>query len=295
MKYYLKKILYFVCMLSIFLSLGKNANAFSSNQSTSASTTSWTSNSTDQIHSTRNVIFDYGHANDGYVMIKRAHNYNGELRVYIYADSYFDAFLMPATDEWTIIPLANGSGTYTFKAYIPDGHGAFFKRLDYTLKVDLKDPISPYLVPGYNIDYSSAPFTVLKAKEITASAATDSQKAKLIHDYVTRNIKYDYNALSNREWTGQLKNLDKILSEGKGTCTDYAAVMCGMLRSQGIPARMVYGYVRTSYHAWVEACIEGEGWIRYDPTRYSVSYTDPLVATDSFIANDSNYHEVWYQ
>ena len=53
-----------------------------------------------------------------------------------------------------------------------------------------------------------------------------------------------------------------------------------MLRSQGIPARLVTGFLGGEYnpfegyyivresnaHAWVEACMPGEGWRIFDPT-----------------------------
>ncbi len=60
-------------------------------------------------------------------------------------------------------------------------------------------------------------------------------------------------------------------------CLEYADLMIGMLRSQGIPARMPIGYaysgnlktssaVDDSLHAWVEAYVPGIGWMTFDPT-----------------------------
>ncbi|MDZ4743056.1 MAG: transglutaminaseTgpA domain-containing protein [Verrucomicrobiota bacterium] len=66
----------------------------------------------------------------------------------------------------------------------------------------------------------------------------------------------------------------------RGHCEYFAGSMVILLRAAGIPARLVTGYrggewnasnryytVRQSdAHAWVEAFIEGEGWVQYDPT-----------------------------
>jgi protein-glutamine gamma-glutamyltransferase len=65
-----------------------------------------------------------------------------------------------------------------------------------------------------------------------------------------------------------------------GQCEYFASAMVLMLRSQGIPARLVTGFLGGEYnpfegytivrdnnaHAWVEAYIPGEGWRIYDPT-----------------------------
>ncbi len=84
--------------------------------------------------------------------------------------------------------------------------------------------------------------------------------------------------------------LDLFLSRTKtGYCEYFASAMALMLRSLGVPSRVVVGYVggdynptggyylvrQSSAHAWVEAYIEGRGWIRYDPTPPSNSPAAP--------------------
>jgi len=57
-------------------------------------------------------------------------------------------------------------------------------------------------------------------------------------------------------------------------CQDFAHVMIGVLRSYGLAARYVSGYLRsgTKYqgaeasHAWVSVFIPGYGWLDLDPT-----------------------------
>jgi transglutaminase-like putative cysteine protease len=66
------------------------------------------------------------------------------------------------------------------------------------------------------------------------------------------------------------------LREGKGVCQDYTHLTLILLRSMGIPARYVSGYLHPNREAAVGETIEGEshawiqawtgGWWNYDPT-----------------------------
>ncbi len=64
------------------------------------------------------------------------------------------------------------------------------------------------------------------------------------------------------------------LDLGRGSCRDMATLMLEAVRSLGIPARFVSGYLhclasdagRASTHAWMEAYLPGFGWCGYDPT-----------------------------
>ena len=77
-------------------------------------------------------------------------------------------------------------------------------------------------------------------------------------------------------------SLGELLAGRVGVCQDYAHLAIGMLRSVGVPARYVSGYlfaadetapgsepadlVRVQTHAWVEAAVPGGGWHALDPT-----------------------------
>jgi protein-glutamine gamma-glutamyltransferase len=73
---------------------------------------------------------------------------------------------------------------------------------------------------------------------------------------------------------------DFLFRYKSGQCEYFASSMVLMLRSQGIPARLVTGFLGGEYnpfegyyivrennaHAWVEAYLAGEGWRIFDPT-----------------------------
>jgi transglutaminase-like putative cysteine protease len=65
----------------------------------------------------------------------------------------------------------------------------------------------------------------------------------------------------------------------RGVCQDFAHILCGCLRSLGIPTRYVSGYLETkpppgklklagadASHAWISVFCPGFGWIDLDPT-----------------------------
>ena len=77
-------------------------------------------------------------------------------------------------------------------------------------------------------------------------------------------------------------NYEKFFFETKtGYCEYYAGIFAILARLQGVPTRLVSGYMGGSYnelgnfytfkqsdaHTWVESYIENKGWIRFDPTQ----------------------------
>jgi len=68
----------------------------------------------------------------------------------------------------------------------------------------------------------------------------------------------------------------ETLTLGSGTCRDFAVLMMEALRSLGLAARFVTGYLYDdtlgetrgggSTHAWCSVYLPGAGWVEYDPT-----------------------------
>ena len=73
---------------------------------------------------------------------------------------------------------------------------------------------------------------------------------------------------------------DFLFATKRGYCEYFASAMAVLLRTQGIPARVVTGFQSGYYndvsgswvmrasdaHAWVEGWIDGRGWVTFDPT-----------------------------
>lgn len=128
------------------------------------------------------------------------------------------------------------------------------------------------------------------AQEITEPLSSVYDKAKAIEKYFARSG-FEYStedvAVPNREDD----YVDQFLFETKvGYCDNFSSAMVVLLRAADIPARWVKGFVtgdaieltddgRTVYeitnnqaHSWVEAYIEGVGWMPFEPT---IGYANP--------------------
>jgi transglutaminase-like putative cysteine protease len=73
--------------------------------------------------------------------------------------------------------------------------------------------------------------------------------------------------------------VSEVFQQRRGVCQDFAHLMIACLRSLGLAARYVSGYVRTqpapgkprlfgadASHAWVSVFCPGQGWVDLDPT-----------------------------
>ena len=127
------------------------------------------------------------------------------------------------------------------------------------------------------------------AEEITVDCKGDYEVCKELEKYLYR---YHYNkGVSVPE---NVNVLDWFLFEGKeGYCVHYATALAVMLRCEEIPTRVAEGFLvdykdiidsqtysisSNKAHAWVEAYIDGFGWIRLEPT----------------VVNGGNANAVWY-
>ncbi|WP_051786507.1 transglutaminase TgpA family protein [Endozoicomonas numazuensis] len=78
-----------------------------------------------------------------------------------------------------------------------------------------------------------------------------------------------------------ISSVDQFLFEGqKGFCAHYAGAFVYLMRSAGVPARVIGGYQGGEFkedgnliqvrqfdaHAWAEIWVAGQGWLRFDPT-----------------------------
>lgn len=81
-----------------------------------------------------------------------------------------------------------------------------------------------------------------------------------------------------------------VVEQRRGVCQDFAHFQIACLRSLGMAAKYISGYLRTipppgrprlegsdASHAWVSVFVPGAGWIDVDPTNNAVVSTDHIV------------------
>src|SRR5579872_1078729 len=115
------------------------------------------------------------------------------------------------------------------------------------------------------------------AERITAGLPTDTERARAIENHLRTSYGYTL-ALPDRETPDPIAYF--LFERKKGHCEYFASAMAVMLRSIGIPARLVNGFQSGTFnplsrqyvirasdaHSWVEAHLEGHGWTVFDPT-----------------------------
>lgn len=103
--------------------------------------------------------------------------------------------------------------------------------------------------------------------------STDDQLARAIYTWVSRNIKYNVyiTYTSRNEEADETKEIQKILSERKGICQDYALLFKALVKEAGMDAYVIDGYNRRDSallpdpHEWCAAKVSGK-WYMFDPT-----------------------------
>lgn len=119
------------------------------------------------------------------------------------------------------------------------------------------------------------------------SVRLDSHKTALaVIDYLKEN--YTYSLSPRKPSSKRMSVLEAFLTDTKeGYCVQFATSAAMLLRSFGIPARYVEGYIASSFtresgegavnryvstvrdynaHAWIEVWREGVGWMQYETT-----------------------------
>jgi transglutaminase-like putative cysteine protease len=141
-----------------------------------------------------------------------------------------------------------------------------------------RDPVSPEVVEPYQFVFDSP--QVRASQELAAYAAESFGAGTPLlagaADLTRRlyeDFKYDPKA------TTVATPLEEVWEKRRGVCQDFAHLGLACLRSLGLPARYISGYLRThppegqprlvgadASHAWFSIFCPGAGWVDFDPT-----------------------------
>lgn len=243
------------------------------------------------------AVIDYSNTEDGYVMVDYTGQTSKRLKVQVKGPSTTYTYnLTPA--KWETFPLSDGNGTYQISLFENVSGNKYALVQSVSQSVTLTDEFAPFLRPNQYVDYSAASTAVAKAEELTKDITDPMKKVAAVYDFVIGNLTYDKEKATTVQ-SGYLPVLDSVLAAKKGICFDYAALMTGMLRSQGVPCKLVVGYAGTAYHAWINVWSEGSGWIngaiyfdgrtwqRMDPTFASSANQSKSIM--AYIGDGKNY------
>lgn len=133
------------------------------------------------------------------------------------------------------------------------------------------------------------------ARAWTDGARNDYERVMAIQDHLTDTSVFTYDEdVPRRDDSYSL--LDFLTRERRGFCQQFASAMAVLLRTLGIPSRVVVGYASGGWdattrtatvtsddaHSWVEVLFPSFGWLSFEPTPNrlnpaTLAYTNPTV------------------
>ncbi|MDR0596374.1 MAG: transglutaminase-like domain-containing protein [Clostridiales Family XIII bacterium] len=246
---------------------------------------------------------DYSNINDGYVMVKYEGD-NQKIKLQITnidngGDTY--TYDLNPDGKYQAFPLSRGNGTYNIAVYTNIQGDRYAVATEQQVKMKLKDKFSPYLRPSQYVDFTDKSKCVAKAPELTGGKKSDLAAAEQIFLFVIGHVTYDHEKADTVQ-SGYLPNVDETLDTGKGICFDFAALTTAMLRSQGIPCKLIVGYAGNAYHSWIAIFSKETGKfaaiIEFKGDKYNMA--DPTFAAagdkadPNVVGDGTSYRPIFY-
>ncbi|WP_340158869.1 transglutaminase family protein [uncultured Maribacter sp.] len=145
----------------------------------------------------------------------------------------------------------------------------------------------------------------LEAKQYVLESIFIRRTDKAIRDYAELSFKGDRSVFEaayelmqriytdfdfDSEFSTISTPIEEVMKEKKGVCQDFAQIAIACIRSVGLPARYISGYIETlpapgkekligadASHAWFAIYIPGFGWVDFDPTNNQIPKDQHIV------------------
>lgn len=187
------------------------------------------------------------------------------------------ALELPRGDPPANLPQAFESFDYQMIDSTPNPHAVSYRLESYPRHRN-SGPLSTFeRVLDLRLGRSGNPRSVELAHTLRAAARSDEDYVKAVLDYLRKgNFQYSTSPpLLARDSVDDL-----LFHTHEGFCEHYASAFTMLMRAGGVPARVVTGYLggewnrfggyllirQSDAHAWSEVWLEGQGWVRVDPT-----------------------------
>lgn len=242
------------------------------------------------------VSIDASNTTEGYFMVR----YQGDadksrIQVTTPDGTLYSYCLVPG--DYETFPLSGDDGSYQIDVYEHAYDNKYALSFSQTISVSLSDEFKPFLYPNQYVWFTQDSEAVTYGRELSQKSADDLDYVEQVYNYVIQNISYDTDFAEDIP-TDYIPDIDVTMQTRKGICFDYASLMSALLRSQGIPTKLVVGYSGTTYHAWISVYLDEAGWvdniIEFDGKDWSLM--DPTLAANNgedsvkkYVGDGSNY------
>ncbi len=244
------------------------------------------------------ISVDASNTAEGYFMVK----YDGtadKVKLQLKAPDGETYTYNLAIGSYETFPFSAGNGDYHLDVLEHAYDDMYATAFSQDMQVTLNDEFRPFLYPNQYVWFTPEYKAVAYAAKLSESSSDDLDYVSRVYHYVIENITYD-EELAAAVKSGYLPNIDNTMASGKGICFDYASLMAAMLRSQGVPTKLVVGYSGSAYHAWISVYLKETGWVDkiIEFNGESWSLVDPTLAANNsgsavkkYIGDGSNYTE----
>lgn len=212
---------------------------------------------------------DTSDTNKGVVHVKYQGATKKRLKIMIEKGNKKYTYDLNSEGEKESFSLQMGSGTYKIKCLqnVKDQSYALIESK--AIQVSLINEEEVYLNAIQNVNWNSESKAIVYAASLTKDIKENPKKInKLYSHLVEGEYQYDYDKLA-QVLPGYIPSIDETYQDKTGICYDFSALYGAMLRSQGIPAKLVKGYTTTTegYHAWNEVYdAKNKKWFIVDTT-----------------------------
>ena len=230
------------------------------------------------------LIVDSSNSADGYIMAKVSAKDKKRMKLRITMGGSALNYDLNSDGEFEVFPLQFGKVNYTVTLY-RNVEGKKYKEAGQVTvsPKNMEDELRCFLYPNQYVNYTEETECVKVASDLCKDMTSQSEIFLTVCKYVVSHLSYDYiKAVTVKP--GMLPNIDECWEKGMGICQDLSAVTCAMLRSQGVPARLIIGTLGSGTpHAWVLAVVDGED-----------RFFDPTAELDASSKTDTYTSERWY-
>lgn len=249
-----------------------------------------------EVYGNDSVSIDASNTTEGYFMVCYKGNADkSRIQVTTPDGTLYSYCLVPG--DYETFPLSGGNGDYQIDVYEHAYENKYALSYSQAISVTLEDEFKPFLYPNQYVWFTQDSEAVQYGMELSAQSTDDLNYVEQVYNYVIKNITYDTNFAEDIP-TDYIPDINETMRTHKGICFDYASLMSALLRSQGIPTKLVVGYSGTAYHAWISVYLDEAGWvdniIEFDGKDWSLM--DPTLAASNdedsvkkYVGDGSNY------
>lgn len=175
-------------------------------------------------------------------------------------------YAIPNDGSVRTFPLQYGDGEYDLCILARLQKGKYYVLNRKNIVIYGTSEIQPYMSSNGYARYNAEDTLVSAAARLNSGTAKD-EFVDNVQEYLCKRLCYENNQNICMWDEKTIPSPEKVFTDGKANCLGYAELFAAMLRSQGVPCRIVFGTLVSNgqYHAWNEVW-NGVKWVRYDVT-----------------------------